>query len=146
MAIELWLKADDRKRFEDVCDAVKLSPYQNSEGILTGKMKKDGGISALRKDFVLGRKGIWKPNGYFFVHVINNPVYRDGLILTPYSAVDVRFHLRGRTIDEKTNLSRIELLGTDTDDFVERVFRTYGDSQVAKKTERDNHLVLYEVI
>ena len=62
----------------------------------------------------------------------------------PYSAHDVEFHLKARTIDEKTGIHREELMGSEELDVVERAFRTYRNSLITKYTERDSHLFLYE--
>jgi len=39
-----------------------------------------------------------------------------------------------------------ELLGSDEDDFVENVFKTYGDSSINKSDNKDYRLLLYEMI
>lgn len=80
---------------------------------------------------------------YQFVYIKNSSAYPEGLILTPYSRIDVKYHLRNKTIDERMPFQREELMGNDEDDFVERVFRTYCDSLIRKQSDRDYHLVLY---
>ncbi|MEK6852521.1 MAG: hypothetical protein AABX59_01450, partial [Nanoarchaeota archaeon] len=69
--------------------------------------------------------------------------YPEGLILTPYSLHDVKFHLKVRTIDEKTKFHREELIGDESQGIVHRAFRTYYDSLIRKFSEGDNHMILY---
>lgn len=153
MVIELWLREGrDEKRFQDVCKGVELKKYFKSN-ILTGCLEgnNEGKLSALRKEFVLGRIKKWKPKDaeqlFPFVRIDNNSVYPDGLVLTPYSEIDVKYHLKGRTIDERTMLSRVELFGGDNDDFIMRAFTTYDKSpQINKAKETDSHFILYEAI
>ncbi len=146
MTIEFWLKEADQKLFAEVCDA-KLVEYLDADDILTGKLENTGLLNNISKRFVLGRKGIWISRGTVqknpFVYIKNNSAYPEGLILTPYSREDMISHLKVRTIDQKTNIHREELIGTDTEDFVGRAFRTYDSSQIRKFSENDKHLVLY---
>jgi hypothetical protein len=143
--ISLWLREQDRELFGEACD---LGSYQGE--ILTGELENTGVLAKLRKQFVLGKEGIWKPRDtdqeYHFVRIDNNSAYPDGLVLTPYSETDVKYHLRTKTIDETTRLAREELAGADSMDFVERVFGTYYGSVVRRLAERDQHFILYSVL
>ncbi|MBM3303951.1 MAG: hypothetical protein FJY76_02550 [Candidatus Aenigmarchaeota archaeon] len=142
-----WLEERYRKLFGETCDE-EVMPYVGCDGILMGGLDNSGVLARIGKQFVLGRRNIWIPKGTEqeipFVRIDNNSMYNSGLVLTPYNENDVKFHLGTKTIDKRTKLARVELLGADTDDFVGRVFRTYRDSLVLKRTERDKRLVLYE--
>lgn len=147
MALDLWIETFDEELFKNIC---QVSLKQYNDHLLTGKLDNEGTLSKFGKKFVLGRKEVWIPKsmeksrrGYSFVRINNNSSYPLGLILTPYSDIDVKYHRNSRTIDQKTNFERIELFGSDQDDFIERVFKTYKNSLVHKPKEKDNHFILY---
>ncbi len=133
MAIELWLRAVDKELFERTCNGkkleeerVKLSPYMDSD-ILTGELTGNniGKLSALGKEFVLGRKG--KKN--YEVTILNNSTY-------------------GK-VSMTTTLGRgILIMGDpDKEDFIKRVFGSYHYGQhVDKRTEKDHHFILYHSV
>lgn len=160
MAVNLWLRAVDEELFKGIHDRgvqdVTLSEYctmdlENQEhAILTGILENEGSLSKVSKKFVLGRKGIWKPRylDQEFPHVLINKhsLYKGGLVLTPYSEQDVKFHLGTKTIDQTTDYERVELFGNEQRDFVERVFWTYyGHPDILKPKGKDKHFVLYFV-
>jgi len=147
--IQVWIKDKDIKLFHRL---VKNSNYSFSpylENVLTTENIKDPGVlGSMRKKFTVGKIGIWRPRGsnqiYRFVRINNNSMYPDGLILTPYSEIDVDYHLKTRRIDLTTKLERVELLGEDEADIIVRTFKTYGmNALVRKHTEKDHHLLLY---
>ncbi len=126
MAIELWLEKNDKGRFERVCKGVGLSSYLKYD-ILTGKLTGNnvGMLSALKKEFVLGKKG--RDNDK--VYIINNSAYPETVLMTAY---------RGRGI---------LIMGPDEEDFVRRVLRSYQYGQhVDKRTEKDRHFILYHSV
>ncbi len=147
MPIKLWIRELDKKLFQDICD-IELSEYP--DGKLTGQLEKPGVLGKIGRQFVLGKKGLWETrgsdHGLHFVRIKNNSLYQTSLILSPYSSEDVHSHLGSRTIDRRTRIHREELTGIDTDDFVERVFKTYYGPLIKKNNERDNHLVLYSTL
>ena len=113
--------------------------------ILIGKLDNPGFLSKIRKRFVLGKEGVWIPEDsdqkLRFVKINNSSAYPNGLILSPYSAIDVDYHLRSKTIDKRTKFEREELSGRGS--FVEQVFERYYSSLVRKKDEKDQHFILY---
>ena len=144
--MDLWLREEDKNLFEEACK-IELDSYRDD--ILTGKLDNEGLLAKIGKKFVLGKHSIWKPKDsdqeYPFVRIRNSSSYSNGLILTPYSAIDVEYHLGVRTIDKKTKFERVELTGSDGDDFVERAFNTYYNPMVHKWNEKDQHFLLYSV-
>lgn len=149
--IELWLREQDKTLLENL-SKVSLSGYLDSSvgRILTGTLDNPGVLSKIRKEFVLGRESVWIPKDtdqkYHFVRIDNSSAYSNGLILTPYSAIDVEYHLRSKTIDKKTRFERVELEGMEKEDFVERVFRTYYGFLVRKFGYKDDHFLLYSTV
>lgn len=142
--IVLWLRPCDKELFESIIPDVNLEKY--SEDILKGLLEEPGYVAKIKKHFVLGRKKIWTPKDtedkIAFVYIKNNSAYGNGLILTPYSDTDVIYHLKSKLIKRH---HREELLGSDQDDFIKRVFETYESPLIDKFDERGHHLVLYEV-
>jgi len=154
--ITAWIRKEDRPLFEKHCVA-ELKPYRSR--FLTSTGLEAGYLGGLVRDFVLAKEGIWIPAGADgndearpFARTKGsrgntnrpgNSAYPHGLVLIPYSHADVRYHLRTRTIDQTTDRARVELEGSDKDDFVERAFRTYYSSLVRRFTERDQHILLY---
>ena len=149
MSIDLWVRSKDAELLTGIVADIRLSEHGNA--ILTGSLENTGLLSKIRSAFVLGKEGLWVPEGESpdkgtrFVYIKNSLAYRGGLILTPYSDVDVRSHLNGTTIDQRTDIYRVELLGREDEDFECRVFRTYYHTTelVKRLNERNEHLLLY---
>jgi len=143
--VYLWLRQKDVGLLESVCK--KASIIDQEEEIVRGSLDDAGFLGGVGRVFVLGREMVWKPFDtdqlYRFARINNLSLYPEGLILTPYNALDVRYHLGTRTIDKTTKLSRVELEGSDKLDFVKRVYMTFFGSLVAKHTKKDNHFLLY---
>jgi hypothetical protein len=150
MPLKLWVREADKGLLAESCD-IELSTYVND--ILTGRLDNEGLLAKIGKSFVLGKEGIWtskaenpksKKQEISFAKIKNSSAYPNGLILSPYSAVDVKYHLGSKTIDQTTPLEKIQLMGSDQEDFAVRVFRTYYHTVGVKRfCEKDNHLVLY---
>lgn len=138
-----------KEAFAHELDIIVCSDERVSAGNGGRKIGLSGYLGAIGKKFVLGRWNVWIPKGTdqgrSFVRVLNNSAYPHDLVLTPNSAVDVKYHLKGKTIDERTNLERVELQGISLDNFPERVFRTYYSLLVHKFSGRDEHFLLYRV-
>jgi hypothetical protein len=146
MATRLWVSRPDADMLRGI---VPVELTEHLKDILTGEIGNDGLVAKIRKSFVIGRKRIWIPTSgqhFPFVRVDNHPMYPNGFVMTPYSAVDVDYHLGTRTIDKTTPLDRVELIGSDQNDFAARVFSTYFYPACVKKRpgEIENHFVLYE--
>ena len=141
-----WLKKEDENLFESCFSDEDEIPYTDlrnySDHILTGRLKKPGELSRITGRFVLGRKKIQKLNTekMGFVYIKNNSAYPEGLTLVPLDTdmQDLKSIKSGSVIKE--------LLGSDEDDFVENVFKTYGDSSINKSDKKDYRLLLYEMI
>lgn len=142
-----WLKKENEKLFEGCFSDEDEIPYTDlknySDHILTGCLKKPGELSRITVRFILGRKKIQKLNSIekmVFVDIKNNSAYPEGLMLVPLD-MDIQNlkSLKGGSVIK-------ELLGGDEDDFVENVFKTYGDSSINKSDKKDYHLFLYEII
>jgi hypothetical protein len=142
--IQLWLGKEDSKLFKRLC---KAPLRKHLEGIVTAQIQEPGFLANMGRNFVLGKKGLWVSKNVLqkrsFVYIKSNSAYPDGLVLTPYSGIDVKFHSKGRTIDEHTPIQRVELMGSGNDDFIKRVFLTYYDGTVRRLNERDFHLLVY---
>ena len=97
----------------------------------------DRNLRKLQKHFVLGDDGVWRPNStdykYSFVRVGNSSAYPEGLVLTPHPSVGMN----------NPAFASVKLEGDDTENFVTRVFKTYGGALISKSRERDFHLFLY---
>ena len=151
MASKVWIRECDAELFKEACrsarkscEDVELSTHLRD--ILTGKLSNDGLLGKLKGMFTLGAVKVWQPQGAKFVRVSGNSMYSDGVILTPYSDVDVDYHLGTRTIDKRTELERIELLGPN-DDFMAMFFRTYFHNAGVNRNpsvESDNRFLVYE--
>ncbi len=127
MTIELWLKADDINRFEEICDDADLRLY-SMEGIYSGILKNSGKLSKMRKSFVLGRL-----DGNNEVLLLNNSHYGKN----------------GIKLSQSKHHGGILLLGGDGS-VVKSAFQTYYSDYVIKTSkgkpdERNNHFVLYSV-
>ena len=150
--IQVWLKNKDIKLFWKLIKNEKHSLSSYSEDILTAEnIENTGIIGAMRKEFAVGKIGFWKSKDFDqtldFVRINNNSMHPYGLILTPYSEIDVDYHLRTKKIDLRTRLERVELLGDPNEDIVPRVFRTYEtDVLVKKHADTDFHLLLYRTL
>ena len=71
-------------------------------------------------------------------------LYPNGLILTPYSHQDVKYHLKTTPIEERFGGDVIELVGLDSEPFIERAFLTYNN-KVKKQTDKDKRLLIYSI-
>ena len=141
--INLWVREHEiQKLFEESCK-IDLNSYKGH--ILTGRLNNPGFLAKIRKRFVLGKEGVWIPKDsnqkFHFVRIDNSSAYPNGLILSPYSAIDVDYHLKSETIDKKTRFEREELSGRGS--FVEQVFKKYYSSLIRKLDEKDQHFILY---
>ncbi len=155
--MRFWVRKEDKNMLGRLCKA-ELKPYimdydehivkmYRMSGILTGGLDDNNALGKIGKHFIMGKEGVFVPKGteqkYSFVRIDNSPLYGDGLVLSPYSRIDLLYHLKGRGIEERTDLEVEELEGTDLDDFVERAFRTYYGPRVSKSGENDSHFFLY---
>ena len=109
---------------------------------------KSGIISKLKSDFLLGKVRFWERESSRhripFVRIDNYSAHPQGLIVTPLDAIDIRYHRKGRTIDQNTELKRIQLLGSQGLDFVGKVFITNANDAIFPKSEtKDKHLLIY---
>lgn len=149
MALRVWVSTDDAEMIKGIVP-VELEVHLGS--ILTGEIEDAGLMGVVGRQMVIGRKRLWvngegeQKQSIPFVRIDNHPMYPSGFVLTPYSAVDVDYHLGTRTIDKRTALDRVELIGSAEGDFVARVFSTYFYPACVKKRpgEMENHFVLYE--
>jgi len=148
MPVTLWIQSDNRGRLEQVCE---IDLEECLEGILTGGFEDPGHLAKVRKKFTLGKRQTWRvklkgdatQEGLDFVYIKNNRAYREGLMLTPYSETDVIYHLKSRPIEGH---AREELVGSDQEEFLERVFRTYAQPLINKFSDKDKHLAVYAIV
>jgi len=163
MTTRLWVLESHAEVLNGIVP-VELSTHLGQ--ILTGEIENDGLIGKLRKDMVLGRIRVFghgTGNHRFstpFVRINNHPMYSNGVVFSPYSSVDVEYHIVVKTIDERTALDRIEIVrsvgkskGTELD-FMASVFATYFHASMVKKGSendpkhpehaREHRFVLYE--
>jgi len=144
--LTLWLKAVDRERFAEVCEA-KLTAHFGS--ILTARLVSPNALDRIGESFVLGKRGLWLPEEMPFVYIRNHPMYEEGIVLSTYSLTDVECHLKSKPINITAGVHREELIGGHTD-FVERVFGTYdlllGQRRQAGTDFKEAHFILYEKV
>jgi hypothetical protein len=147
MTLQLWIRQSDKERLTAAC---KVNLSADVDDTLTGVLSDPGFLSKIGKMFVLGRKKLWVPKGFDaasknfpFVYVKNSGAYKEGLILSTYSNLDVKYHLKTQDIGERTGIHVEQLFGGDAEMFVRSVFNTYYDSLIRKLDEKDNHFVLY---
>lgn len=148
--IKTWFKTEDKEFFLNATSKFSINLDSYLEDILTAEVENSGLVGGFRYYFCVGKVGRWAQRDnsqvFQFIRIDNHSLYTDGLILTPYSAEDVDYHLKGKTIDKRSNLERVELVGSDTDDFIMRSFQTYGNSKLIKNlTEKDKRLLLYQL-
>ncbi len=150
MSIRVWLSGKDIEKFSQLADP-NLEYYGQFDldlPIFTGSVKEDGIFSKLKNDFVLGKIKFWEHSGsiqrFPFVRINNHLAYPNGLVLTTFSRIDIKYNKKRKTIDQRTDLRRIELLNAADNDFVKRVFVTYNvDSLISKPRDFERHLLLY---
>jgi hypothetical protein len=142
--VNLYFKEQHEEPLKKLCE-ITTTPYRYD--ILKGLLEKPGFMGKVGREFVVGKVKRWampesSNEGYYFVRINNSSAYPRGLILTPYSDIDVRFHLKTKKVDETTPYEREELLGTSNEDFVVRAIMTYHDSIIRKWNEKDGRFVL----
>lgn len=133
MATGVWIRKEDVELFNRICE---LDSFPYAQGIehyeLEGHIEQ---YPDLRDYFVLGRV-IDKPDGVQYLHIKGNSSYPDGFILKPSNAGESQ--ISGVDLEGE----HFELADTDKR-FIERVFDTYCSSLIAKETETDKHLLVY---
>lgn len=141
MPTRLWVRDVDRAILESI-SKVGINKY--NDNISTGVLENDGSLNRIMKEFVLGRTRRWKQsaNSLEFVRIDYMHLYPNGLILTPYSDIDVRYHLSSKNIEQNSPIERVELRGSDHDDFVDRAFGTYYHPIVSKHEPKDFRFIL----
>lgn len=151
MASTVWLRECDVGLFSEACKSARMGGEDvglstHLKDILTGRLSNDGLLAKLKGMFTLGAVKVWQPQGAKFVRVYNNSIYPEGIVITPHSEIDARYHLKTRTIDQRTDMHRVELLGPN-DDFMAMVFRTYFHTAGVPRNptiESDSHFLVYE--
>ena len=152
MSIKLWLEENDKERFKDVYNNIKLSRYSRSDGILTAEVDSRYVLSKIGGDFTLGKLKIYRSKGFFdsktpFVHIGNNSAYKNGLILTPEYLCDPHNPRKGWSEDDANAREEVVLVRDDGNyihpTFITRVFLTHNAPWVRKKRENDYHLIVY---
>lgn len=150
MEMYIWLLDRDAELLHENFDIPleNYADFSEEEDILTGGSERTGIVSKLEKDFTVGKVKFWEwesgKERVPFVRIDNNSAYPHGMILTPIDEVHIKYHRKGKTIDETTPLERVQLLSAPNNDFVRKVFVTYDlDSLVAKPREQDRHFLLY---
>lgn len=107
-----------------------------------------GLLAQLKKRFVLGKIRFWRKKDsscYIpFIRIDNHKAYTNGLVMSPESYVDIKFHRHTETIDQHTNLTRVEMLSAPDGDFIRKTFVTYSsDSHICKPTDFERHFLVY---
>ena len=116
-----------------------------------GKKSKKVGHFVIGNKIVDSYEGV--PTGTN-VLIVNHPWFGPGelLYLTTSDATDAMYHLDIITLHERMweegrQPTAIELLGSDTDDIIERIFTTYYDTRfvLPGRYEKSPPLLLYEI-
>lgn len=143
MTIDLWVREVDAQLLRRVHD-IEVHPYL--DGIFQGQLDNEGILGAIDKKFVLGKHGVFVPKETkevnSFAYIKHNSAYPQGLILTPFSGIDIRYHRKSRGM-KQAGIHTQELIGNHDENFIARAFRTYYDSLINKFSDRDHHLLLY---
>lgn len=138
--IDFWIRESDNKTLAFAYDT-DMRLY--SQTYLTGEIDDPGSLAKVRKYFTLARWRLWKPEDtkqeYDFVHVKSATLYPQGVVFTPFTANDIQLDHRALLIHRK---ERIELMGSDGDDFPPRFFKTYTGLFKTQQV-KDWHAFLY---
>ncbi|MBU1252184.1 MAG: hypothetical protein KKC96_01175 [Nanoarchaeota archaeon] len=146
MSALLWIRNEDEELFREKM-SVSFNPHNSR--LLTLSFQNFGDLGKFYDSFVFGRIKTWKSlsgEETLFVRVRGNSMHEKGLVITPNSQIDFRYHRRAPTIDSLTPQNRAELISIHPPDFVQSVFETYYRSyDVKRQNEKDGHFLLYRV-
>ena len=150
MTVRVWLHRHDKELLAQHTEAT-LEHYagEDSDELITGEI--DGGeLSHIKGYFVLGKVRFWEKKGEIhrigWVRVDNHRIFPSGLALTPEDPIIIHYNKKSRTIDELTQLHRVQLFPAPvpSNDFIRQVFLTYNaDIKVPKPHEHENHFLVY---
>lgn len=150
MSSHIWVRSDGILKLLDFggnFDLQSYSSFDEGSDILHARVENNGVFSKLKPHFVLGKVKFWEGKGHDhrtpFVRVDNHPAYPNGVIMSPNSWISVRYNRGGKTIDQTTPLSRVELLHAPGEDFVRRAFETYYSPVMSWSEEHGKHFILY---
>jgi len=150
MSSHIWFRSDGILKLVDYGGNFELQTYSafdDGSDILHARVDNTGVFSKLKPHFVLGKVKFWEGRGNShrtpFVRVDNHSAYSNGVIMTPNNWVHVKYNCGGKTIDQTTPLSRVELLHAPEEDFVRRVFETYYSPVMPWSEENGKHFILY---
>lgn len=150
MSVRVWLHAYDKERFALYSSTtLEYHAGEDREELVTGEI--DGGLlSHIKKDFVLGKVRFWEKKGerhrIAWVRIDNHHVFPRGLALTSEDPLTIHYHKKSKTIDELTQLYRVQLFPppVPSNDFIRQVFLTYdADIKVCKPREHEQHFFVY---
>ncbi|MBN2331391.1 MAG: hypothetical protein JXC85_06255 [Candidatus Aenigmarchaeota archaeon] len=141
--IDYWIREGDEKLLGYALNADARPCHP---GYLTGDIQNDctGWLSNVNDYFILARWKLWKPGRdseqeYDFAHVKKAALYPQGVVFTPFTANEIQLDYKSRLVHRK---ERIELVGSDSDGFVQRFFPTQ-EQLFSKQETRDHHPFLY---
>jgi len=149
MTTRVWVLNTHEELLKRFCSS-EFSDYSSFDAkrdIRTGNVPS-GLFSKLAREFVLGKVDFWENEGSKrrvpFVRIDNHLAYPNGVVMTPYDWIDVRYHRGRKTIDQKTPLSRVQLLSAPNNDFIRKVFVTYNlDAIISKPRQRERQFIVY---
>ena len=150
MAVRFWLHAYDIETLRKYEPSAQTEHYagEGNDELVTAEIQRTGLLSHLKLSLVLGKVRFWQSRDSEdrppFVRIDNHRAYPDGLALCPEDWTEVQFHRNSRTIDKLTALHRVQLLSAPGNDFVRRVFATYGtEAFVCRPSDFEEHLLVY---
>lgn len=152
MAVRLWIldSGIDRLNKHPSLSNLDFEEYGSSgeDYIVTAETENTGEFSHLSKDFVIGKVNFWnqKETGQKtpFARIDNHCAWPDGAIMSPADWINLKLNLKRKTIDQLTNLHRIQMLHAAKGDFVKRAFTTYHCAAIVPHPhEKEKNFLLY---
>ena len=137
---DFWIRESDNRRLAFTYNTDMLLYAQN---YLTGEIDDPGSLKKIMGFFTVASWMQWVPEErgkeYDFAYVESATLYPKGVVLTPFKAKDNKLDHHSQWIHRK---ERIEMTGSDGDDFPSRFFTNYTGSFKAQQV-KDWHAFLH---
>lgn len=139
---DFWIREQSERRLDFAYDSgIDTRPY--TQKFLTGRMYDLGSLEKAKAYFTVAAWMLTEPKDggqeCDFAHVDSADLYPRGVVFTPQKANRLELNTSQRFMHMK---ERIEMSGSDDDDFTSRFFDNHI-SKFKKKEARDWHALLY---
>jgi len=138
--LDFWIRESDERRLEFTYNT-HIRPY--AQKFLTGEMDDPGLLEKVKEYFTVASWMLGAPQGAGpecdFAYVGSAALYPQGVVLTPFKARDIKLDHHNRWVHRK---DRIEMTGSDGEDFPSMFFRNYTGSFKAQQVN-EWHAFLY---